>query len=105
MANCNNLSTTRQAEIESRVAQLEIQITAAYAALTGSFAAGGIKSFKFDSGDASQWAQYDTPESLMKAMDNLWRMIDYWNGKLNCTSNIYMALRRKEAVLYGVLNS
>ena len=102
---CTNLSTARVTEIEARVAQLETFITEAYAAVSASFASGGIESFKFDSGDASQWAKYESPADLLKTVDNLWKHIDYWNGKLNCTSNVYMALRRKQQFLIGVLSS
>ena len=102
---CNNLSAARVTEIESRIAQLETFITEAYDAVSASFASGGIESFKFDSGDASQWAKYHTPSELLKTVDILWKQIDYWNGKLNCTSNVYMNLRRKQQYLYGVLSS
>ena len=102
---CNNLSAARVTELESRVAQLETFITEAYAAVSASFASGGIESFKFDSGDASQWAKYHSPEQLLKSIDTLFKQIDYWNGKLNCTSNVYMNLRRKQQYLTGVLSS
>lgn len=102
---CNNLSAARVTEIESRITQLGIFITEAYAAVSAAMASGGIESFKFDSGDASQWAKYHTPEQLLKNVDILFKQIDYWNGKLNCTSNVYMNLRRKQQYLYGVLRA
>lgn len=100
----SNLQTARQAEIEGRIAQLELEITAAYSAITESLSNGGIESFKFDSNEASQWAKYHNPKGLLRAQEILWQTIDYWSRKLNCTSNIYVALRRKQAYLYGVFS-
>lgn len=102
---CNNLPTARVTQIEAHITQLGTLVDEAYAAASAAMAAGGIESFKFDSGDASQWAKYHSPEALLKSIDTLFKQIDYWNGKLNCTSNVYMALRRKQQYLYGVLSS
>lgn len=100
MAN-NNLTTERQTEIETRVTALETSLALAYAAFDEALASGGIESFKFDSGDASQWAKYHTPQNLLKTIDQLEARIDYWNRKLNNKANTILALRRKLGTSYG----
>lgn len=101
MAICNNLSTTREAEIQSRIDQLETFISQAYDAMTGALTTDGVKQFKFDSGEASQSAQYYDFEQLTKVISGLWSQIDFWNRKLNGRANVNLGLRRKYSTFIG----
>ena len=101
MANCNNLSTERETEIEAQIAKLEISLALAYTAFDAALSTGGVESFKFDSGDASQWAKYHTPENLLKTIEILEARIEFLNRKLRNETNIIITLRRKYGTHYG----
>jgi len=93
------MTQARRTEIESRVTELEKLIAANYASMEQGLETGGVESFKFDSGDASQWARFRTAEDMLKSMDILWKQVDFWNRKLNGTSNTYIMLRRKQVTI------
>lgn len=97
----NNLSSERVTEIEARITQLESQLTSAYVSLGGSLNAEGVQSFRLDTGEGSQSAQYRSPEYIQKTISWLWSQIDFWNRKLNGTSNRTFTLRRKINDIYG----
>jgi hypothetical protein len=98
---CNNLSSTRETQIQAKITQLESTLEKAYAAYDGALDAGGVESFKFDSGEASQWAKYANHEQLRKNIEWLESRIDSLTRKLNGRSNVILGLRRKYNTYYG----
>jgi tetrahydromethanopterin S-methyltransferase subunit B len=98
---CNNLSSTRVAELEAQLTKLESSLEKAYTAYDSALETGGVKSFKFDSGEASQWAQYHSLSDISDQIDRIEARIDYINRKLNGRANVILALRRKYNTYYG----
>lgn len=98
---CNNLSTTRQAALEDRLTQLESSLSKAYAAYDAALDTEGVSAFKFDSGEASQSANYHSLQSIEQSISFLESRIDYTARKLNGRANVILALRRKYSTLYS----
>ena len=99
----NNLSPGRIEEINTRITQLETSLSLAYTAFDEALTTGGVESFKFDSGEGSQWAKYHSYNSLYSIIERIESQIEFLNRKLNNRSNVILALRRKYGTSYGTI--
>jgi ElaB/YqjD/DUF883 family membrane-anchored ribosome-binding protein len=89
------LSSTRKAEIEARITKLQARLTLAENALDDVLNSEGIKSGKFDSGEAMSWWSQQSPEELQKIISNIEANLDYYRNKLNGTGIVRLNLRRR----------
>jgi len=88
------LSNTRQAEIAAEITTLTTRLTALNTAYTDAIA-GGVESYKLDSGEASSSVKYRSLESLQKAIDFTSSRIKHLKAKLRGTGIVNLNLRRK----------
>jgi hypothetical protein len=84
----------RRAADEDYLAQLKLQLDAmqtAYLAVV----AETMESYRFDDGAGSQQAKQRDTSKMLKDMDSLKRMIDWYERKLDGCLNVNFRLRRR----------
>ncbi len=89
------LSATRRAEITARITRLEARLTLTETAMDEMLAGEGVKSGKFDSGEAMSWWSYLSPKELQDQIDSIENRIDYYRNKLAGKGIVRMNLRRR----------
>lgn len=88
------LSAARRARIQARITALEAQITAMEAAmLTAS--AKDIEEYSFNSGDGSQRVVNRDLDKMQKALDVLYRLLEYQYNLLRGRGIVRMTVGRR----------
>ena len=88
------LSTTRRTQLQTRLAQKEIQLTSAYDAFN-ELVGESILSYRFDSGEGSQQVRRKDAQGMLNMITSLETYIDWLTQKLNGQGISNMNLRRK----------
>ena len=94
------LSPTRRAELQAELLTLQGQLTDLQVAYSASLT-GGIKSYKFDSGEASQAVVYLSPKDLKELIDDTQADINSITMRLGGRNLTNLTLRRKSGVYPG----
>jgi hypothetical protein len=92
------LSSTRRAELQAELLTLQGYLTDLETAYSASLT-GGIKSYKFDSGEAAQAVVYQSSKELKEQIDDVKAEITAINRKLNGTNLKNLNLRRQSGVV------
>jgi hypothetical protein len=87
-------SSTRQARIRERLAQIEQQLTVANETYS-ELLAESAESYKFDSGEGSQHVKRRSLDELKKQIDSLLNERELLLRKLECGGIVNLNLRRK----------
>lgn len=91
------LSPTRRAELQAELLDLQEDLVDLKAAYKASLK-GGIKSYKFDSGEGSQAVVYGDSDNIKDQMDDVKAEINSINMKLRGTNLMNMNVRRQSGV-------
>ena len=87
------LSITRRAEITAQIIAETSRLVLLEEAY-GQSLSGGIKEYRFDSGEGSQRTERHSPKELSDLIESTERRIDFLNRKLNGTNIVNLNLRR-----------
>lgn len=89
------LTSTRKAQIETRIAEYEARKALADTYYAQILAGEGIESGKFDSGEAMSWWKYTDPSQfLIKVISPIDQYLDYLRNQLNGTGIVRLNLSR-----------
>jgi len=97
MARC--YTAAQRAADEAYLAQLRLQLEAMQSTYLA-IVAESVESYRFDDGAGSQQAKQRDTTKILKDMDSLKRMIDWYERKLDGCLNVNLRLRRRLGMYY-----